>query len=151
MKDRLTEIGNRIGRDIRQYGPGVLAAAILYFVLHRLFNAFCPSVVLTGFPCPGCGMTRALLYLFKGQFARSWALNPAAVFWVVWAMLFAYWRYGKGRRSKTIVWMACGIVLFMILAYIIRMELYFPDRPPYTYTKDNLFSRWLQRLTLYKG
>lgn len=145
MKNRLTETANRIREDIRQYGLGLLAAAILYFIMHALFDAFCPSVLITGFPCPGCGMTRAVLYLLKGQLARSWELNPAAVFWVLWAVLFVFERYGegKGKGRKALVWSACGILLFMVAVYIIRMRLYFPDRPPYTYKSENLFSRML--------
>lgn len=143
MRNRLVGIWNRIEKDIRQYGPGLLAAVILYFVMHGLFNAFCPSVVISGFPCPGCGMTRAVIYLIKGQPGRALAVNPAAVLWMIWAVLFAVERYGKGRRPKWLAWAACGILLFMIAVYIIRMKLYFPDRPPYTYTGDNLFSKVL--------
>ena len=134
---RQAVIVERLKRDMKQYGPGLLAAVALYFLVHAVCDAFCPSVLITGFPCPGCGITRAVLYLLKGQFARSWALNPAAVFWVIWALLFAF------ERSKIFGWAACGIVLFMVMAYLIRMNLYFPDRPPYVYTRDNLFAKLL--------
>lgn len=143
MKRKCLEVGNRIGRDIRQYGVGILAAVILYFLMHGLFSAFCPSVLISGFPCPGCGMTRAVLYLFRGQFARSWALNPAAVLWVLWVLLFAYNRYVKGRSPKFLMRLFLGILVFMVVAYIVRMGQYFPDRPPYVYTGDNLFARIL--------
>lgn len=143
MKERLIVIGNRIGTDIRRYGRGLIAAVILYFIMHRLFDAFCPSILIAGFPCPGCGTTRAMLCLLRGQAARAWALNPAAVFWMVWAVWFAVERYVMGRRPKALMWMACGILIFMILVYIMRMRLYFPDRPPYTYTGNNLFSKLL--------
>lgn len=140
---RQAVIVERLKRDMKQYGPGLLAAVALYFLVHAVCDAFCPSVLITGFPCPGCGITRAVLYLLKGQFARSWALNPAAVFWVIWALLFAFERYVRGRRPKIFGWAACGIVLFMVMAYLIRMNLYFPDRPPYVYTRDNLFAKLL--------
>lgn len=141
--DRLSVAGNRIKKDIRQYGPGVVAAVLLYFLAHALFGAFCPSLLITGFPCPGCGMTRAVIYLLKGQFARSWALNPAAVFWVVWIFLSAWNRYIKGGKSKILNRMVFGILFFMAAVYIIRMKRYFPDKPPYVYMGDNLFERIL--------
>lgn len=143
MKKKISEIGNRIEKDIRQYGLGLLAAVVLYFVLHGLFDAFCPSVLITGFPCPGCGMTRAVIYLFRGQIGRSCAINPAGILWVAWAALFAFERYGQGRRSKVTVRAVYGIAVFMIIVYIIRMKWYFPDRPPYVYTKGNLFEKIL--------
>lgn len=119
----------------------MLAVIVLYFVMHALFGAFCPSVIVTGFPCPGCGMTRAVLYLLKGQFLRSWALNPAAGLWGLWALWFAFERYIRGQKCKGLTWALCGIALFMISVYLIRMVRYFPDRPPYVYTPNNLFSR----------
>lgn len=143
MKRKAAEIGRRIERDLRQYGVGLLAVLLLYFLCHGLFGAFCPSVLVSGFPCPGCGMTRAVLYLFRGQFARSWALNPAAGLWVLWALLWAYNRYIKGRRSKILQRAFWGILAFMLIAYIVRMVHYFPDRPPYVYRRDNLFARIL--------
>lgn len=143
MKRRLSEIGNRIKKDIRQYGLGLILALMLYFLFHALFDAFCPSVLLSGFPCPGCGMTRAVLYLLRGQFARAWALNPAAFLWVLWAALFVWERYGKGRTPKHLLWMLSGILLFMVVVYVFRMWRFFPDRPPYVYRQDNLFARTL--------
>lgn len=143
MKKKVSEIGNRIGKDVRQYGLGFLAVAVLYFVVHSLFDAFCPSVLISGFPCPGCGMTRAVIYLLRGQIGRSCAINPAGVLWAAWALLFAFERYGLGRRSKVTVRAAYVIAVFMIIVYIIRMKWYFPDRPPYVYTKENLFEKIL--------
>ena len=41
-----------------------------------------PSLCLfhsvTGFPCPGCGLTRAFSSLSRGKMARAWELNPFA-------------------------------------------------------------------------
>lgn len=141
IRNALPVIWGRIKQDIRQHGAGVLAVTVLYFVMHALFGAFCPSVIVTGFPCPGCGMTRAVLYLLKGQFLRSWALNPAAGLWGLWALWFAFERYIRGQKCKGLTWALCGIALFMISVYLIRMVRYFPDRPPYVYTPNNLFSR----------
>lgn len=134
-------IWERVKQDVRQHGAGVLAVLVLYVVMHVLFGAFCPSVIVTGFPCPGCGMTRAVLYLMKGQFRRSWALNPAAGLWVLWAIWFGVERYIRGRKCKGLSWALCGIALFMVVVYVVRMGMFFPDRPPYVYTRNNLLSR----------
>lgn len=141
MRDTVPIVWGRIKQDVRQHGAGVLAVVVMYFVMHALFGAFCPSVIVTGFPCPGCGMTRAVLYLLKGQFLRSWALNPAAGLWVLWALWFAFERYIRGRKCRGLTWALTGIALFMITVYIVRMIRYFPNKPPYVYTGNNLFSR----------
>ena len=37
----------------------------------------------TGWDCPGCGMTRALVLLGQLQFAAAWSAHPAAAALVV--------------------------------------------------------------------
>jgi len=41
---------------------------------------FCPFEALTGIPCPGCGMTRAILSLIAGNFGAAALYNPFCFF-----------------------------------------------------------------------
>ncbi|MBE2181554.1 MAG: DUF2752 domain-containing protein [Chthoniobacterales bacterium] len=51
----------------------------------------CTWKTLTGFPCAGCGGTRALLLLFGGRWSDALLMNPGAVLSaVVWAVLMLY-------------------------------------------------------------
>lgn len=34
-------------------------------------QSLCPFKMLTGFPCPGCGITKSLVYLYQGDLGRS--------------------------------------------------------------------------------
>ena len=34
-------------------------------------QSLCPFKLLTGFPCPGCGITKSLIFLYKGNFLKS--------------------------------------------------------------------------------
>lgn len=34
-------------------------------------QSFCPFKMLTGFPCPGCGITKSLVYLYEGDLSKS--------------------------------------------------------------------------------
>jgi hypothetical protein len=45
----------------------------------------CPFWAL-GFPCPSCGLTRALLLAARGDLAAAWIMNP---FWPFWAFIGA--------------------------------------------------------------
>lgn len=38
----------------------------------------CPVALLSGTPCPGCGLTRASLAALRGDFAGAFALHPLA-------------------------------------------------------------------------
>lgn len=34
-------------------------------------QSLCPFMMLTGFPCPGCGITKSLIFLYQGDFQKS--------------------------------------------------------------------------------
>jgi hypothetical protein len=34
-------------------------------------QSLCPFKMLTGFPCPGCGITKSLVYFYQGDLAKS--------------------------------------------------------------------------------
>lgn len=34
-------------------------------------QSFCPFKMLTGFPCPGCGITKSLVYFYQGDLGKS--------------------------------------------------------------------------------
>jgi hypothetical protein len=60
------------------------AAAALFFVLYRFppdrysFYPRCPIYALTGWQCPGCGMTRAVAALLHGRLFEALHWNPLA-------------------------------------------------------------------------
>ncbi|HVN97643.1 MAG TPA: DUF2752 domain-containing protein [Syntrophorhabdaceae bacterium] len=55
--------------------------------VQHVLPLFCPFKALTGIPCPGCGMTRALLCMAKGDFSGALALNPFSYFLVFMIIL----------------------------------------------------------------
>jgi Protein of unknown function (DUF2752) len=64
-------------------GASILAALALIAVPHALpavarwTDAGCLVRQLTGWPCPGCGITTSLLALGRGDILASWSANPA--------------------------------------------------------------------------
>ncbi|MCF0165653.1 MAG: DUF2752 domain-containing protein [Bacteroidales bacterium] len=34
-------------------------------------QSFCPFMMLTGLPCPGCGITKSIVSIYQGQFLQS--------------------------------------------------------------------------------
>ena len=73
----------------------LLVAAIYLFVFEPGKSGFfplCPFRVLTGFTCPGCGITRALHHILHGHFISAFMLNP--LFFLLGPFLiFALLRY----------------------------------------------------------
>ena len=49
---------------------------------------FCPFRLVTGIPCPGCGMGHALVFALRGDFAGSWHAHPLGIpfllLWTAW-------------------------------------------------------------------
>lgn len=61
---------------------GALATlAIPYFIMlhsHESIEAaqsFCPFKMATGFPCPGCGITKSFVFLYSGDLIKSFSFH----------------------------------------------------------------------------
>jgi len=102
--------------------------------------SFCPFKVMTGLPCPGCGLTRATVALLHGDLSTSLHFHPLAGPMVL-AMLavafidVAFWwrslRSGHVPRAQSYViertmqtpapWIAIGV---LTLVWLVRLPLY---------------------------
>jgi hypothetical protein len=99
------------------------ASAVWYFepVTSGLFPA-CPLYSLTGFACPGCGMTRGFHALFHGDFITALDFNAmiplVTIFFGYWflSLVFTAVRgrgFGFGKMSAGLV----GSTLILLLAF----------------------------------
>jgi hypothetical protein len=72
-------------------GAGVIAAgaaAVAYFDPSKAnFLPVCPLYSLTGFACPGCGLTRGFHALFHGDVLTAVDFNALIP---IWAVIFGY-------------------------------------------------------------
>jgi hypothetical protein len=81
-------------------GAGLAAFAVLHVwtPAGEAASSICLLRRLFHLPCPGCGMTRALAALAKGDWAAAVALHPLApvlaaellLGWVAWGCLLAF-------------------------------------------------------------
>lgn len=131
----------RIGRDIKDLWPAVLALLIYTVLMNVFFHAFCPMLLVTGIPCPGCGMSRALLLLLMGHPAESVRMHPLAPAALVLLIYIGWNRYIIGRKSKRAPLLVGAGVVLLVFCYLIRMHYLFPGNQPLLYMEDNLLSR----------
>lgn len=125
-------------RDIKDMKWAIMIV-IAYFALGKNFlYSLCPMVVITGFPCPGCGLTRAGVRLFRFDFAGAFGIHPFIYPIVVYIGIWGWNRYIRKRKTGK-GWKILLAVLFilMVLFYIWRMWHYFPGEPPMSYYKRN--------------
>lgn len=108
-----------------------LGIVLILFLLLLFYK--CPTQTLTGFPCPGCNMKTSLYYLLQFKFSESIyyhaLLIPTIVVFV--CILFNY-KNQERIKKLLIIW-----AVLMILYYIYRMLVYFPNSPM-VYDKNNL-------------
>lgn len=57
----------------------LLIPLIIYFTsnLTELVSSqsYCPVKLLTGFPCPGCGITKSLVFIYSGDLKKSFEFH----------------------------------------------------------------------------
>lgn len=140
---KIRKVIKRIANDLKKSGIVLILFLLYDWIMNLIFNAFCPFLITTGIPCAGCGLTRALLFLGTGQALRAFRINPSIFLILIFLLYCGYFRYIKGRKVKH-PGAALGIlVLCMLVIYVCRMYLYFPDRVPYVYKSDNLAAGWI--------
>lgn len=137
MKDCM----RRIYEDFKK--NWVMAAAIVFVLIgiNFLFHATCPSIVILGLPCPGCGMTRALTLLVTGHPVLAFRMNPSIYVWLLFFAYIGYYRYIKGKKIKYFSGIFIMVIGITILVYFGGMRNSFPLEPPYIIVKDNLLAR----------
>jgi hypothetical protein len=59
------------GRALQVLAGGAVAGVVI-----ALGIPVCPTATLFGIPCPGCGLTRATLALFRGDVGTAFQLHP---------------------------------------------------------------------------
>ena len=135
------KILKRIEKDVRSFWQ-IGAVIVAYdIVVQLLFGQFCPSVIVTGLPCPGCGMTRAVFYFATGRFAEGMAMNPLGIGWLLLAVYFFLMRYTFGKKPVGLLQVGGCLVVLMIVFYIYRMCFVFPGETPICYEEGNLLAR----------
>lgn len=138
---KLRIVFGRIWSDIRNFRIAILALVLYNVAARSVFHAFCPQLILTGFPCAGCGMTRAVYYIMTGRLARGMQLNPAAPLWILFLGCFFGSRYLRGVHLKhASLWL--GLVCAVTFGvYLYRMLHFFPGEPPLVYYRNNILRR----------
>lgn len=95
----------------------LLLFGILYYAVFTLTGRGIPCIfrLLTGYLCPGCGMTHAVSALLAGQVRKAVEYNALSVTVLpvlVWYLAFRGYRYLRGEEDRFRVW---ELVLLVVL------------------------------------
>ncbi|MGC4100426.1 DUF2752 domain-containing protein [Ferruginibacter sp.] len=124
---------------------GIIGAAITLVIPFFLFlnnhdhhletdQSFCPFKLLTGFPCPGCGITKSLVYFYEGDWYKSISYHILGPFVIIFSFLtiivlttelitkkeyFTSWLYNRK--------LAYGLAIFLAVYHFIRLVYFVHD------------------------
>lgn len=103
----------------------LLCGGILLLCVH--FRLPCPIRTLLGFPCPGCGLSRAWLAALRLDFAAALRFYP--LFWLIPLLalfiLFDF-RLFPGKKLNTLL--PVLMLIAVSVQYVLRLVRYFMGR-----------------------
>ena len=128
-------INTKVKRKLYGIAGALITLAIPLLLLlqngnHHLETdqSFCPFKMLTGFPCPGCGITKSLVYFYEGDIYKSLRyhiLGPFVIAFCIFTIVvlttelitqkeyFEKWLYSRK--------LAYGLAIFLAAYHIIRL------------------------------
>ena len=117
--ERIKKILQRVISDIRKNGLAIIIVAAGLFVVNYIFGTICPIAILLGVPCPGCGMTRAVIAVLHGQFIQAASYNAAVYVWAAYAVFWIIDRYIFENKKKKISMTVIIVVCILTIMYFI--------------------------------
>lgn len=133
----------RIWADIKEYAGMGIVIVIGMLVMNLLFHTTCPSAIVLGLPCPGCGITRAAILLVTGHPIQAFQMNPSIYIWLFFFGYVGFYRYVRGKEPAHFNVVLVIVIAVVIGIFVAGMWKYFPDRAPYTVNIDNILARFL--------
>jgi hypothetical protein len=118
----------------------LLIAAYTVFA-HYFLGSSCLLASSTGLPCPGCGETRALLALLRGDLAGSVGFHPLLIpSAAVLALYFVSWLTHE-KTPKYARGLLFGLTLAIFVTYAARMVFMFPSLTPMVINQRGVLPR----------
>jgi hypothetical protein len=116
-------------------GAVFIAALLCLYTAFTFFvtDTVCFVYATFGVPCPGCGMTRAWLAVFRLDFLTAFKMHPLFPYVPVLAaaIIFKYIKF----KNKNARWFTRFCIVSLILfasVFAVRMIMFFPRQAPMT-------------------
>ena len=136
---------------------GIIGALItliipFFLMLHNQNNhletdqSLCPFKMLTGFPCPGCGITKSLVYFYQGDLYKSLyyhILGPFVIlFCVVTILVLSTELITKKEYLNGVLYnrkLAYVLACFLICYQIVRITYFVENNTPDSILKESIW------------
>jgi hypothetical protein len=89
--------------------------------------AICPLKTLSGWPCPGCGLTRSLVLCAHGDWAQAFVFHPLGI-----AFYFGLWgalalgvlpltRIRRALSQRALIFLCGAYAVTMVVFWLVRL------------------------------
>lgn len=109
-------------------------------------QSLCPFKMITGFPCPGCGITKSLVYFYEGHFYKSISyhiLGPLViVFCLIAIVLLTTELITKKEYFNAVMYnqkLACSLGVFLIVYHVIRLAFFIKNHSLDSILKESIW------------
>ena len=122
----------------------LISLFVLYLLVTYLLKIpNCLVKLVCGYPCPGCGLTRAGFAVLRFDFAAAIHFNPLIFIIPLVLLVIIYKDYFVFRKIYHNKYFWISLLLLSIGLYIYRMIVVFPN-VPMNYDSRNLIEHVLQ-------
>ena len=125
--------------DVIRVVLSCVSGIALMILLRIAGGSGCLVKNLFGIPCPTCGMTRAWLHFFWGDFTGAFMFHPLFLLPAIIAVLFIFIPRIRQYLRSSVLWVP--VALLFVSVYAVRMYLYFPHMPPMDFNHHAILVR----------
>jgi len=110
-------------------------------------QSLCPFKMLTGLPCPGCGMIKSMVSLYRGEWMQSFEYHlfgPLLVLFFAGAMVVMVMEVIRGKKL-TLPWLynskiAWGTAITMGIWHLVRIIIFICTHSPGEILKESIWA-----------
>ena len=146
-------INTKNKRKIYGISGAVLTLMIPFFLM--FFNgdnhletdqSLCPFKMVTGFPCPGCGITKSLVYFYQGDLYKSLSYHLLGPFVIAFSLaaiiVLSFELITKRDFFNGIMYnkkLAYGLGFFLVVYHIIRLVFFIKNNSIDSILKESIW------------
>lgn len=120
---------------------GLIAVFLLYCIAaNSTFGTACLIKLVTGVPCPACGMTHACLSALSFDFSTAAYYHPLFAFGIAGVVLLCFAAVKPSiLHGKQTVFASVVLIIAFIAVYILRLTVFKDVFAPLRYEENSLF------------
>lgn len=114
---------SRVKKDLLLVKIPLLVLITYCVVTELVFHTVCPTAIVFGEPCSGCGLTRAGFLVLTGQFSKAAQMHVMIFFWMFLALYAVFFRYLLRKRPPFLITLVILVSMITAIYYLYRRRL----------------------------